>query len=199
MTRTINVRVSSNVCEMNTQSMEDSAIIKNCLSGDRDAFGIIVNRYRNTLLAMARGILGNAEEAMDATQEALLQVYTHLDRFDPSRNFRTWLFSITYKRCLDRIRSKKTWTKAMTELQTTGNNPGYYEDSLPTFDEKGPVHNALARLRTKERTALVLSVVADYSSAEIGEILGCSESTVRVHVFNAKRKLKNQLGEIAHV
>lgn len=179
--------------------MEDSAVIKNCLSGDRDAFGIIVNKYRNSLLAMARSILGNADEAMDTTQEALLQVYTHLDRFDQSRNFRTWLFSITYKRCLDRIRSKKTWKKAVIELQTTGNNPGYYEDSLPTFDENGPVQKALSQLRTKERTALVLNVVADYSSAEIGEILGCSESTVRVHVFNAKRKLKNHLGDIAHV
>ncbi|MBU1185950.1 MAG: RNA polymerase sigma factor [Acidobacteria bacterium] len=179
--------------------MEDNAVIQNCLQGDREAYGIIVNRYRNNLLAMARSILGNAEEALDATQEALLQVYTHLDRFDQSRNFRTWLFSITYKRCLDRIRGKKTWRKAMTELQTTGNNPGYYEESFPTFDEDGPVHQALSHLRTKERTALVLRVVADYSSAEIGEILKCSENTVRVHVFNAKRKLKKQLGEIAHV
>ncbi|MBU4203210.1 MAG: RNA polymerase sigma factor [Acidobacteria bacterium] len=179
--------------------MEDNAVIQNCLQGDREAYGIIVNRYRNNLLAMARSILGNAEEALDATQEALLQVYTHLDRFDQSRNFRTWLFSITYKRCLDRIRGKKTWRKAMTELQTTGNNPGYYEESFPTFDEDGPVHQALSHLRTKERTALVLRVVAVYSSAEIGEILKCSENTVRVHVFNAKRKLKKQLGEIAHV
>lgn len=184
---------------MNAQHMDDKSIIISCLSGDKEELGLIVRKYQKKLLAMVYGILGDREEARDVTQEALVQVYIHLDHFDQTKNFRNWLFSIAYKRCLDRIRGRKTWTKAMKELQKSGDNHSFHIQEESPFENTGVLKKILSLLNSKERTALTLKILSGYSCTEIGEIIGCSGNTVRVHVFNAKRKIKKLLEENFHV
>jgi RNA polymerase sigma-70 factor (ECF subfamily) len=170
--------------------MDDRQIIDRCLTGDREAFDVIVNRYQSGVLSLAWSVLGCREEAEDAAQEAFFRAYENLSDFGPPLNLKNWIFAIAFHRCLDRLRSRKTESKARErwawEDRGGGGDSGP-ERSLEALAVLGPHWK---RLSAKERTALALAVVEGYSAAEIAEVLHCAESTARVHVFKAKRKLR---------
>jgi len=174
------------------QTEMDEGIIRRCLSGETEAFEAIVEKYQSSLLALAIQLLRDREEARDAVQDSLVQVYMHLNRFIMGRNFRTWIHSITYKRCLDRIRKRKTFQKYLS-------SPRINTEDLFTHSTEGCGpgleiwSSRLQKLNTKERLSLYLTISEGYSVKEIAEIISCTESTVRVHVHRAKNKLRSSM------
>jgi RNA polymerase sigma factor (sigma-70 family) len=172
----------------------DERIIERCLSGEPDAYEGIVQKYQSSLLSLAIQILRNREEARDAVQDSLVQAYLNLNKYTPGRSFRTWIHSIAYKRCLDRIRKRKTFQKYMrsTQLKKEDLYTGSAEDNRPNLEIWSPL---LKRLNTKERLSLYLTVQEGYTVREIAGIISCTESTVRVHIHRAKLKLKASLKE----
>jgi RNA polymerase sigma-70 factor (ECF subfamily) len=80
--------------------MEDNKIISSCLSGEKEAFEMLIKKYQVPILHLAWRILGDKDEAKDATQDTFVQVFSNLNRFDRGMSFKNWLYSITYKRCL---------------------------------------------------------------------------------------------------
>ncbi len=178
--------------------VEEKELIGRCLEGDKEAFGDMVRTYEVPLLSLAFGLLGDREEARDAVQDALLQVYVNMKRYDPARSFRTWVFSITYKRCLDKLRRRKyaRRTAGAWESRSGPTTAGLLREACFSDNE---LPAALARLNGPERTALHLRITEDRTAREIAEVLGCSESTARVHLFHAKMKIKKILGKDHHV
>lgn len=173
--------------------MEESEIISRCLSGEDEAFEMLVTKYQSSVLGLTWNILRNQEEAKDVTQEAFIQSFLHLNHFDRTKSFKNWLYSIAYKRCLDRKKKEKSSAKYLERIRK--------EDKLFKDDKNeqrriedseifGPILN---KLDEKERTVLSLKVNEGYSAKEIAQVIGCAESTARVLFFNAKRKLKRIL------
>jgi RNA polymerase sigma-70 factor (ECF subfamily) len=179
--------------------MEDEQIIALCLQGDADAFAAIVDRYQPKVLALAWSLLGTREEAEDATQETFLRAYRSISRLAPPHDFKNWLFAIGYRGCLDRLRKRKTERRFQPALvgKTTGDQGLADIDRTP--DEATEVGAAWKKLRVKERLALSLAVLDGYSAAEIGRVLGCAENTARVHIFNAKKRMRKWLEGKSHV
>lgn len=179
--------------------MDDSKIISRCLSGEREAFELIVKKYQVNILSLSWSILQDKEEARDVTQEAFIQSYLNLSRFDRTRSFKNWLYSIAYKRCLDRKKKEKSLTKFIKkfikeeELSSKGKNKETRIEDSEVFS------SILKNLNKNERTAISLTMNEGYSAREIAEILGCAESTAWVYVFHAKRKLKKLLEETKDV
>lgn len=172
---------------------EDSQVIDQCLSGDVEAFGALVTKYQASILHFAWTILGDREEAGDVTQEAFLQSYVHLRRFDKTRSFKTWLCAIAYRRCLDRKKRERFFRDVIREWGSEtelSSEDGKVKDRIETSEIFG---RFFMRLNEKERTAAILKINEGYTAKEIAEILGCAESTARVYVFNAKRKLRKFL------
>jgi RNA polymerase sigma-70 factor (ECF subfamily) len=142
-------------------------------------------------------MLGNAAEAEDAAQEAFLRAYTHLDRYDPERSFKTWLLSITSNYCIDRLRKRRlTWLSL--------------EEPLPPHpalvsSEAGPEATAIAHelsvqiqtmldgLSDEYRIVVILRYWYDLSYIEIAEILETTESAVKSRLFRARQALAKQL------
>ena len=87
--------------------MEDKEIIKKCLSGDKYAFSELVNRYKKLVFSTAYRMLGNYEEAEDASQEVFIRIYNSLNRYDSLYKFSTWSMRITTNYCLDMLRKRK--------------------------------------------------------------------------------------------
>lgn len=164
---------------MNGQS--DEAVLPGIPEGGFDA---IVDLYGGPALAFAVNVLGNREDAEDAVQESFVQVFRNLGRYDRGRSFKTWLFTIVYRRCLDMLKKRKrlhaAFSKARYELPVSS-NPGPGGD-LPS--------RLLDVLSPRERTALTLWANEGYNSEEIGGILAVSGNAARVTLFKARRKIK---------
>jgi len=167
--------------------MEDKELIEECLRGDMNAFSLIVKKYQSTLLSISWNILRDMEEAKDSVQEAFLQAFQNLEKFDQKRNFKNWLFSIAYKRAVDRRRRINFFFKKIREIKR--NEERAFEQN------REEIWEMLEKLNSKEKTAILLQALEGFTAKEIGDVIGCSENTVRVHIFNARRKLKKLLKE----
>ncbi|MFQ6082542.1 MAG: RNA polymerase sigma factor [Candidatus Aminicenantia bacterium] len=175
--------------------MEEKEIISRCLSGEIEVFEILVRKYQANVLSLTWNILGDKEEAKDITQEAFIQAYVNLNRFDMTRSFKNWLYSIAYKRCLDRKRKEKSLAKFIKKIIKEERLSDELKTKQRRIEDSEIFNPILNELNEKERTAISLKVNEGYSAREIAQVLNCAESTARVHLFNAKRKLKKVLKE----
>ena len=169
--------------------MTDEQFLRSCLSGDVEEYKKIVERYRRKALAIAMNILRNRQDAEDASQDAFIQVYENLDRFDFKRSFPNWFYSILYKRCLDRLRKRNRFSAFFQRVKTDPSQSFSAQPANPGFDifEK---QEMIKSLNPKERMSLFLWANDGYTSEEIGEVLKCSASTARVFLFKARKKIK---------
>jgi RNA polymerase sigma-70 factor (ECF subfamily) len=169
-------------------SMDEKVWIEKVLQGDAAAFENLVGKYQARLVAFLWNLLGSGDDARDAAQDAFIQAYVRLGQFDRSRSFRSWLFAIAYNRGIDLLRKKRNFRRFWLRETASGDPPaaGAIEDS-PFW------RSLLRRVTPQERSVLALKYNEDCGSDEIASMLGCSESTVRVHLLNARRKLKKEL------
>jgi RNA polymerase sigma-70 factor (ECF subfamily) len=177
--------------------MDEQELIAGCLRGRMEDFRMIVERYTAPAMALAMNILGNRDDAEDACQELFIQVYRHLKSYEKDRSFKNWVYTILYRRCLDHLKKRRRSAELVKKMGretvlARPANPGhpYLPRSLPS--------DLLERLKAKERTALCLWANEGYTAQEIGEVLRCSASTARVHLFQARKKIKKLL-EQGHV
>ena len=147
-------------------------------------FDGIVDLYGGQSLAFAMNVLGNKEDAEDAVQESFVQVFRNLGAYDSGRSFKTWLFTIVYRRCLDMMKKKRRFQAAFAKARhefPVSSNPG------PGGDLPSDLLNVLS---PRERTALALWANEGFSAEEIGGVLAVSGNAARVMLFTARRKIK---------
>jgi len=183
------------VSTVKTSLMDDTKVISRCLSGEKEAFEVIVKKYQANILFLSWSILGDEEEAKDVTQEAFIQSYLNLNRYDRNRSFKNWLYSIAYKRCLDRKRKEKSLKGFLRRFNKELDLNDEVEKRERRLEDSEIFNSLLKRLNKNERAAICLKINEGYSAREISEILDCAESTAWVHIFHAKRKLKELLEE----
>jgi len=90
-----------------SQDADDRALVRTCLDGDRAAFGAIVERYQRVFFTVAVRMLGNRDDANDATQNAFVKAYQHLRSFDPGRRFFSWIYRILVNECQNQMRDRR--------------------------------------------------------------------------------------------
>jgi len=170
----------------------ENACIEKVLRGEADAYESLVSRYQAGLVAFLWNLLGNGEDARDAAQETFIKAYVSLGRFDRSRSFKTWLFAIAYNRGIDLLRRKRNLL-AFWRNETAGSHPQQSTIAMGPLEQSPLWQPLLTRITAQERSVLALKYNEDLGIDEIAAALGCSESTVRVHLLNARRKLKKEL------
>jgi RNA polymerase sigma-70 factor (ECF subfamily) len=172
--------------------MTDEELLQSCLTGEAEEYQKIVEKYRTKALAVAMNILGNREDAEDASQDAFIQVYKNLNAFDFQRSFPNWFYSILYKRCLDRLRKRSRFSAFFQKIKKEPSHTTCTQPSNPSFNlfEKQEMMKSLS---SKERISLILWANDGYTSEEIGEVLKCSPSTARVYLFKARKKIKSMM------
>ncbi len=129
------------------------------MDGDQDAFAEIVYSFQDAVYNLCYRILGDRVEAEDAAQEAFLRAYSHLNRYDHDRSFKTWLLTIASNHCIDRLRKRR-----MTFLSI--------DDPLPatlslSSDEPLPEQVALLNERSAQVQALLDYLEPDYRTAVV--------------------------------
>jgi RNA polymerase sigma-70 factor (ECF subfamily) len=169
---------------------DDNRLIEAALKGDADAFGILVERYQRPLYNAALRITGNRDDALEATQSAFLNVFDKLDTFDPSHRFFSWIFRAVVNEALDTAHRRRRFVEDDGEsaaLRLADDNP---ESELSSSEESARVRRALNGLAVDHRVVLVLRHFHDLSYAEMAELIGIPEKTVKSRLFSARRELR---------
>ncbi len=172
----------------------EADLVARTLAGDRAAFGVLVERYAPQARRVARAVLGDPDEADDAAQDGFLSALVKLGQYDARRPFGPWLMRIVANAATDRRRRRQVRKVEPLDPGLVGGGPR--PDTEAVRSELGDrLRSALAELPPRRRTAVVLFDVEGYSHAEIAEMLGVPEGTVRSEVFHARRRLRSLLAD----
>jgi RNA polymerase sigma-70 factor (ECF subfamily) len=172
----------------------EADLVARTLSGERAAFGVLVERYAPQARRVARAVLGDPDEADDAAQDGFLSALVKLGQYDARRPFGPWLMRIVANAATDRRRRRQVRRVEPLDPALVGGGPR--PDTEAVRSELGEhLRAALAELPARRRTAVVLFDVEGYSHAEIAEMLGIPEGTVRSEVFHARRRLRALLAD----
>jgi len=189
----------------------DATEVKQLLASGRDAeardrFAAIVERHQRRASRIAYHYMRDVAEADEAVQDAFVRTYVHLDTFREELPFEVWFTRILVNGCLDRIKARgrrERWIQPRAEngndgvgvLEQTAANDPSPEELLLSRERKRRLSAALAELPDRQRLVFVMCQVEGCTSKEVSAATGLNESTVRVHLFRAIRRLRKLLGD----
>jgi RNA polymerase sigma-70 factor (ECF subfamily) len=175
----------------------------------RERYGELVARHQRRAGRIAYHYLRDAAEADEAVQDALVKAYQHLASFREELPFDVWFTRILINGCLDRIKARtrrERWLVPMAGRPVSSGSDGppverdftervaagglSPEETLLGRERRREIATALSRLPERQRSVFVLSHVEGRTSKEVSALTGLNESTVRVHLFRAIRKLR---------
>ena len=178
-------------------SDDESKLIEQSISGDPEAYAALVHQHQKMIRAMTFRMTGSLDDAEELAQDAFLRAYQQLDSFGGGSKFSTWLCKIAINLSLDWRRRENRrddiHSKWAAEAASENNPGGGFPDELSRR-----VQDALNRLPTKQRAAIVLTIYENQSHAEAAKTLGCTEATISWRVFAARQKLKRLLKDLPH-
>ena len=166
--------------------MDDAAIIEKCLKGENDAFRFLVERYQAQAVGHSLAILGNREDALDATQEAFVDAFQSLKKFDRTRRFYPWFYVLLRNRCYKLI-AKKREAETLEETEILAPQAGV------SHEERIALERALRSLSKEEREIITLKYLDGLSYDEIAEHLEIPRGTVMSRLFYARKQLQAKL------
>ncbi|HVW33165.1 MAG TPA: sigma-70 family RNA polymerase sigma factor [Acidimicrobiia bacterium] len=172
----------------------DEALAAAANAGDRAALEALLGRHVDRVHAICRRVTGHPEDALDATQEALIAVTRGLHRYDGRARFTTWLYRVATNAALDEIRRRR---RRPEPAEPSDSRPGPagtapLEQAVAT---RLDVDAALAGLTPEFRAAVVLRDLCDLDYAEIAEVLDVPIGTVRSRIARGRAAIADQLRE----
>ena len=171
--------------------LNDEKLVSQTLSGDREAFGVLVGRYQELVYTYAFQQVDNETDAHDVTQEVFLRAYRHLGQLRSPHRFRSWLYTIVSNEC-NRWLVRVTKRRKREILIEAAKDEAVWvqpEHTLPTADWEVDLENALSDLSDDNRVAVSMFYMSNCSLREIAEFLGVSENTVKGKLFRARQQL----------
>jgi|GEM_PF-733893 len=168
----------------------DEELVRKVLGGDRDAFGALVERYKDMVYGVAYAHLRNFHDAQDLCQEVFIKAFLNLSSYDPNRPFGNWLYVITRRMAIDRIRGRREMKELTDEII----------DGSPTPDVQAErremqrlLKDAISKLSERNRETFCLYYVNGYSIREISRILSVPQGTVKRRLHEARKILRKEV------
>lgn len=198
---TMELVYSENRQRQEAAELSDRELALRARGGDAVSFETLVTRKTPAVVSVARRIVGDGEDARDVAQLVFLRVWEQLARYDEKFSFNTWLYRIATNLSIDFLRSSRSRERAhsatlhlvrmreeLTGSQTT--------NALEAGELARIFQTVSARLSGRQKAVFVLKEMEDRDTKEIARILNCGESTVRNHLFNARRILRREIAKI---
>ena len=155
-------------------------------------FEVLMAQHERLVLRTALRMLGRLEDAQDAAQEVFMKLYRNLGKIDAERGVESWLYRTTMNACFDQLRRRRP-TEAIEGKDWEPPVAAVQHADMERDQRRQLVHEALKTLPEKERAAVILREIEGLDTAEVAEILGSSEATVRSQVSMGKARLKRRL------
>ena len=167
---------------------DERNLIRRCLDGDASAFEPLVERYHRPLFRVAVRMLGDREDARDATQTAFLKAYVALATCDGERRFFSWIYRIVVNECLNTLRSRRPMETVSLENDRLS-LAAAAAHTVEAGERHVRIRRALLQLTADQRDVIVMRHFAELSYGEIALELGVPEKTVKSRLFSARQRL----------
>jgi RNA polymerase sigma-70 factor (ECF subfamily) len=175
----------------------DAELVVRAQDGDAAAFESLVKRHIRAAHAVALAVLGEMSDADDAVQDAFLSAMQHLDSCWPTEKFRAWLLTIVRNRAFDLKRRGRVRSVEVLEEGTAQARDASPLEMAERSELNERLSAAIGTLTDTQREVLMMHDVEGWKHADIASLLGLAESTVRVHLLHARRKLRTLLQTVA--
>ena len=184
---------------------EDELLVRQAVKGDTASFDTIVRRYQSITYAVAYRFFQNRDDALDISQEVFVKAFRSLGTWKPTGSFKSWLLRIATNMSIDHLRRRGRMPVfvATDELREIGAEVvderfRIREPSEHASDSELGVliRTVVDRLPDKQKAVFVLRHYEGFSLKEIAEIMGCTEGTIKTHLFRATGKLRNELADV---
>jgi RNA polymerase sigma-70 factor (ECF subfamily) len=177
---------------------DNSALITACIQGDARAFDLLFRRYSLRLLNFINRIIRDREKAEDLVQEAFIRIHRHLPRFDRSRQFSTWIYTIASNLARNELRNRSRSPLVLAQRLESATDDGWvpleFEDSRSRPDEMyrrrylaDAVADSVTRLTERHREVFVMRELEGRSYEEIAQLTGTNLGTVKSRLNRARR------------
>ena len=184
--------------------MKDQELINEILSGNKNAFRYLVEKYQDRVFRVCMGFVHNKEDADDISQQVFINVYLSLEKFQGQSEFSTWLHRISINACLNHIRGneKQHIFQRLDNLTRGGKQREIIADSVisPGVDQQlidkqnaKQVQDAIGKLPETQKIAFILSKYDELPQQEIAQIMNASVGAVEQLLQRAKSNLRKQL------
>ena len=184
--------------------MTEQELIQLAKNGDQDAFGQLMLQNEKRIFNLTRRLAGNPEDGEELAQEAFLNAWRGLSKFQGDSSFATWVYRLASNACIDFLRKEKRRQsismtvsldddeegRRQTELPDQGPTP---ERALEQKEIRQAIDQGLSCLSDQHRQVLVMRELSGLSYTEIAGLLGLEEGTVKSRIARARTALRNQL------
>ena len=171
-----------------------NSIILKCKDGNTEAFRLLVTEYQNMVFSLALKLLCSESDAEDAIQEAFIRVWQNINRYSESKGkFTTWLYTIVYRVCLDRLKHKQITFPLQIDQTVFLRYVSDPEQQLMNSQWVAIVKVLVSELSSKQQIVFTLSVLENMETEEIEKITGLSADNVKSNLYVARQKIKKQL------
>ncbi len=189
--------------------MTDAVLAKQVLSGDQEAFELLVRRYNTPLFSFICRFLGDYDLACDVLQQVFLRFYISLPKLGTGEPFKSWLFQVARNCCVDELRRKHRYAIHFSQLEMENSegeltglsdipDPGPLpEEVVERHDLQVLLQDAIQTLPPKFRSVVILRYASQMSFSEIGQALSMPEATAKTYFHRAKVLLRKII--LAHL
>lgn len=186
------------------EERSDKELLQAHVDGDAEAFGVLFARHRDRLWAVALRTMSNPEDAADGLQDGMIAAFRRAGSYRGEAAVTTWLHRVVVNACLDRLRAAKIRRlEALPDdvedrgtLVATAEHDDQPDAAAEDAERRHRVLAALATLPPDQRAALVLVDMEGYPVAEVAEMLGCAEGTVKSRCSRGRTKLASLLRDL---
>ncbi|HEY1063341.1 MAG TPA: sigma-70 family RNA polymerase sigma factor [Daejeonella sp.] len=177
------------------ESKDDHILIGRISDGDSSAYRFLVDRNKKIVYSIAFRILGNKEDAEDASQESFIKAYNQLHTFEGKSKFSTWIYTITYRTCVSRLQKKSIDINTIDqeiieEYSDSTDNP---HQELSKKEVRIIVKESINKLPKLDALIITLYYFNENSINEIEEITGLTASNIKIKLFRARKILEHEL------
>ena len=176
---------------------DDKKLVERAKEGDSSAFEELVRLKSSRVLAHCRRMIADREDARDIAQLVFIRLWEKLDTYDPAWQFDTWLYRVVSNVTIDFVRSRQTRDNAVNSPLRLVRDVSHASQAVAMqHDEVDAIFEDCSQALTPlQKQVFVMREIEQMTSPEVAKVLGCRESTVRNHLFNARRTLQRELAE----
>jgi RNA polymerase sigma-70 factor (ECF subfamily) len=174
-------------------------LVEGCRRGEREAFRVLFETYKDKIYSIALRFSGNEALAMDIAQDTFLKLYSSIGEFRGDSQFSTWAYRLVVNSCLDHKRRSWRLAPMADEVLSMLRAPGDALKSVLRTEMSEQVQRAVEKLPEEQRIVVVLRYTEGLSYDEIAEVLGCSTGTVASRLNRAHKALERRLASLKGV